>query len=402
MFISDILKSNNVRLLFFLFFNINRELVNNDFEISIRYRKSTKTNTLLDHKIIETNNTLMSNYTSMNFDYNNSTHRARIINDLKLSREELLNEIYRTIQQTKFIYEEDDFEEALYMGLFAFRGSIDLNRFLYSVDLLEINISNSYIKNLTSLLMSSTGVKQLNLNFRELQPEYVKGKKTRNTQIRVNLRWYFDNYINTIKKINIYKAMILEDNVALIHEKDIARSYNNTFIERLLFYKNEIVNSKSNFMRLSEAQKKNEISKWRNELDFEDDKEIIDDKIRRNPQIVTFAKILLPDECVACKDKYNVYDRTFKQAKSGKPFLEIHHVISFGSDNNSDQLENLVKLCPACHRALTPNRAERDYQEKLIKNIIINSSQLNEYLNNFLMEKENVQHKIDFVMANLK
>ena len=38
-----------------------------------------------------------------------------------------------------------------------------------------------------------------------------------------------------------------------------------------------------------------------------------------------------------------------------------------GAKQSGDILENLVKLCPACHRALTPNRAEESYQKKLLK-----------------------------------
>ena len=38
---------------------------------------------------------------------------------------------------------------------------------------------------------------------------------------------------------------------------------------------------------------------------------------------------------------------------SDKHYFELHHVISFGAKQSGDILENLVKLCPACHRALT-------------------------------------------------
>ena len=35
--------------------------------------------------------------------------------------------------------------------------------------------------------------------------------------------------------------------------------------------------------------------------------------IKRNKQIVAAANTILPEECVCCKDMYNIEDRTFKR-----------------------------------------------------------------------------------------
>ena len=41
---------------------------------------------------------------------------------------------------------------------------------------------------------------QLNLNFRNLQKQFVENKNKRNTQVRVNIRWFYDNCLNELEK----------------------------------------------------------------------------------------------------------------------------------------------------------------------------------------------------------
>ncbi|WP_416371508.1 HNH endonuclease [Mycoplasma mycoides] len=76
----------------------------------------------------------------------------------------------------------------------------------------------------------------------------------------------------------------------------------------------------------------------------------------------------------------------------------MHHVLPFSANKSADVFENLVKLCPTCHKALSKNRALEDYQKKLIKNIIDNSVIVSEYLDNFI---ENNQNKVDFIYDRL-
>ncbi|WP_081460783.1 hypothetical protein [Mycoplasma putrefaciens] len=71
---------------------------------------------------------------------------------------------------------------------------------------------------------------QLNLNFRELQPEYIDNIRKRNTQIRINLKWFVNNYFEDLKKINIYKASIITSQKELIDKLKIATNFNNSFI----------------------------------------------------------------------------------------------------------------------------------------------------------------------------
>ncbi|SYV95523.1 HNH endonuclease [Mycoplasma putrefaciens] len=120
--------------------------------------------------------------------------------------------------------------------------------------------------------------------------------------------------------------------------------------------------------------------------------------IKRDAQVVAFARISLPDFCFACNDLYKIEDRTFIHRQTMKPYLEIHHVLSFAYDQSSDVLENLVKLCPACHKALSKNRALECYQKTLIKNIISNSTAIDKYLNDIIVGNED---KVDFVYNRL-
>lgn len=45
-------------------------------------------------------------------------------------------------------------------------------------------------------------------------------------------------------------------------------------------------------------------------------------------------------------------------------------MISLGKNRELDVLENLAKLCPACHRALKKGSSEEEFQKRLIRNIL--------------------------------
>lgn len=397
--VSDVLKSHNLKLLFFVFFNLGSNENNEYFEFRIKYRASKFATIEITNKLLNENNNLISKYTGLIFSVSNKEHISKIKNDIGQDRNSFLNTIYKNIEKSRFEYESAEFEEILYSSLFGFRGSMDISRNYYSVDLLEKNISNDYINHILSLLISIDGAKQLNLNFRELQPQYGINKK-RNTQIRVNLKWFFDKFGNNIGEINKYKKHILDNKRKEILVMKVNSAIDDNFLERLLFYKNQIINSSIKELPLSEEQFGLEILTLRSKLFHID--ELENNQIeRRNSTIVKLAKASLPDECSACKDKYKINDRTFLKKDTTTPYLEIHHVISFGSKNKSDVLENLVKLCPSCHRALTPNISDNKYQKHLISNILKNNILAEKYLDNFFDNIPTENEKIDFVFRNL-
>ena len=122
---------------------------------------------------------------------------------------------------------------------------------------------------------------------------------------------------------------------------------------------------------------------------------------RRDRSIVDIARNFYDDECVCCKNDYPLENRSFKMRKNNKYYLEIHHVISFASDKRGDQIDNLVKVCPTCHRALTKNRANEDYQKILINNILTNSETAFNYVSNFF-EKPELDKMTEFVYEKLQ
>lgn len=401
--ISNILKSNNLKQIATIFFNLGSERneTNENFRLLVTYRKSKYSKLNLDEQIINLNNELMKEYTNLDFEVSGaSTHQVIILNDLNINRKVFLEKLYSKIQRLRFDYTVDQFKEIIIASIFAFRGSQDFTRGYYSVDILRDNISDQYIKDLTSILFSLDDSNQLNMNFRELQPEYLEGKE-RNPQLRINLRWFYDKYGYQVYNINRYKYDILKSNENLISRIKLSSGLTREFMERILFYQENIIERKSFMNKLSSIALKQEVENLRSDLEF-DYENIERSDYTRNTTIVNIANATLPDECVSCKNQYLIKDRSFYLKDSSRYYLEIHHVISFGSDRSGDVLENLVKLCPTCHRALTPNRANESYQKGIISNILDNSDVARDYVKNFVSNPESKDDLVEFVYEKLK
>lgn len=65
---------------------------------------------------------------------------------------------------------------------------------------------------------------------------------------------------------------------------------------------------------------------------------------RRNPDIVVETLLRANGVCESCKQP-----APFLRASDGTPFLEVHHIKSL-ADGGEDTLENVLALCPNCHR----------------------------------------------------
>ncbi|AJP25494.1 HNH endonuclease [Staphylococcus epidermidis] len=384
-----------------VFFNITKQ-DKDRFEVKISYRTSTHATKDLDKNITEKNNELLSKYSNLDFEVKGiGQHVAYIENENNISFEEFMINIFSLIQQKRFTYSSSEFDGIVLNSAFGPRGSIDLKRNYLTIDIYERFISDKYIEMIMNLLISTEATNQLNLNFRNLQKQYVEQTNKRNTQIRINLKWFAENYIDYLSEINTYKEDIIKNNRAILAQNSYTKK-NSSFLERMIFYKEKIVNSNFSFDQLSKPELKRQVEELREELDFSEKPDNELRGIKRNKQIVAAANTILPEECVCCKDMYNVEDRTFKRKDSERYYFELHHVISFGSNQSGDILENLVKVCPACHRALTPNRANEDYQKELIKNILLNSKEANKYVENFIQDPTDYNMKIEYVFANLK
>lgn len=64
----------------------------------------------------------------------------------------------------------------------------------------------------------------------------------------------------------------------------------------------------------------------------------------RNPDVVAEALFLAKGRCERCLAK-----APFTRRSNGEPFLEVHHVVPL-ADGGDDSLENVMALCPNCHR----------------------------------------------------
>lgn len=74
-------------------------------------------------------------------------------------------------------------------------------------------------------------------------------------------------------------------------------------------------------------------------------KEIRTFQYERDPKVVAYTLMMANGVCSDCKNK-----GPFISKITGLPYLEVHHVRTL-KDGGSDTTDNVVALCPNCHRA---------------------------------------------------
>lgn len=414
---SDIISDTNftnIKLLFFMFFNLSN--VSEDksfFEFSINYKKIEKIKEYYEQEDVALiNNENFENYLDLKFSFKNFTHKLLIENDKKLTKKEFFEEIYKKILVIKFNdknFDIDLFEKSFVLGLFAFRGALDFKLNYVSVDVLEKNIDKNYMTKFTNLLLASNWIKNLNFNFnfRNLQKDYYKNERKRHPQVRVQLDLFWQKYKSDLMKLNIAKAYYMDKE---LKNKRLNKNANNKkdYIHRLLFYTNYFTDE-NGIVKIDEKK----VDEYRKILDFkvnEYNKQLgfnktsnSTEKMQRNQQLVEFAKIKLPDFCFGCKDKFDLSVRTFYRKNSNVPYLEIHHTIPFSQDHKNDTIENLVKLCPVCHKAMTKNRADENLQKEIIESILKSSDETTKFIEETFENQinETKGNIVDFVLSKL-
>ena len=323
-----------------------------------------------------------------------------IENDLGISRTSFFNKLYaKLFNDCDWLNDEtlNENKKHFIRGFCELRGSIDTQRPLIAMDYFyESTFELGKARLLADYL--SVPYYLININFRELQDQYVKGINKRNTQLRLQLNWYVKN----IGLINDYKTKIVNDiympfgiekvdSVNYIDMPDKVPKGSDLFLRRLNHFSTKIFGRK-----LSD----NDISNLRNELGF-DISSISTSTVRRDKDIVELVRLYTPDECGACKSKYKIEDRTFTHRRTGRPYFEIHHNIALSNNVELDHEDNLVKLCPVCHAALKQGVGVEKEQKDLIKQILFNYPNVNDFAENFF-DTHDHNTIVDKIYSSLK
>ncbi len=285
-------------------------------------------------------------------------------------------------------------------GFFESRGSIDTQRNFLTLDYffhspLEFNKFHYLIDffNIPS--------EALNFNFRELQHEYTQDINQRNAQFRIYLDWYlyhiglFNPYKARIAH-HVFKTTLIYDGVYYkLNYPPTTKYHGNGFTERAHFYLKNVY---------QQDLDDKSIEKLREQLGWIQKSE----EFKRDSQIINFYRISTPNVCNACCGDYDIKERSFLSLplyqitqRSDSYYTEIHHVISLGKDKELDVLENLAKLCPACHRALKKGASAEGFQKRLIKKIL-NRNKGNLEFAKLRFETDDFLTLIDKVYESLK
>lgn len=84
----------------------------------------------------------------------------------------------------------------------------------------------------------------------------------------------------------------------------------------------------------------------------------------RSMYIKEYAKRVAQGICQLCDKEAPFLD------KQGNPFLEVHH-INYLSNGGEDKIDNVVALCPNCHRRIHMLEDEEDFKKILKKTSLI-------------------------------
>ena len=316
-------------------------------------------------------------------------------NDLGLTKASFFNRLNTKIYSLDFIYDAQFSEEKkmFIRGFSELRGSPDRNRNLLAMD--YVYNSQQECKRVR-LLIDYLNIPPyvVNYNFREFQPEFKGGKK-RATQLRYNINWYA-TYIGFI---NEYKIAVFEHNFYFTAKKIVGdityfvcplpmNSDSTTFESRLAYYSNNVLGKKLS---------KEDTEKFRKLIGA--DKSF--DGFRRNLSIVNYVRYSTPDVCVCCCDDYDIKDRTHKEAKTGRYHFEIHHMISIGQNKELDDVDNLAKICPACHASLGRGSADEKTQKQMIIKIFKHKPNILDFCKSYF-DEENFDIIVHKVWESLK
>ena len=316
-------------------------------------------------------------------------------NDLNLSKDNFSNRLNRKIVNSEFVYEDDltETKKMFIRGFSELRGSLDRNRKLLTMD--YIKNSQPETKRVRLLIDNlCVPVYVVNYNFREFQPDYQAGKE-RETQLRYNVNWYAQNigFINEYRiaafKANFYYTKIRTDgNVTYFDCPQPIKNDNTTFENRIAYYSHNVFGKKLT---------SNDLCKFKDLIGANDNQS----EFRRDASIVNAIRYGTDDVCVCCCDDYDIENRSFIERNTGRFHFEIHHMISVGKNKELDDIDNLAKICPACHAMLGRGSADEETQKNCIRKIFKHKPNILQFCKSYFDEND-YEKVVDLVWKALK
>ncbi len=287
------------------------------------------------------------------------------------------NKIYGVIE--KYLIDlDDDFKKWFLIGFMDGRGSLDFTAKLFSIDIAKDDeITKRKLNTMYNLLGFS-----FNYNPRILQKE----SHTKNDQFRLSLEYYAGNYgffrPFLIEYYQVIKHKILKsDDGFVFYDEDYKGIENNLKTKNL-----EINEFALSIKGLSKEEKLEKAKEYRLQyFDFDSEDEVI----YSNVNVKEEAKAKANYECEINNDHI-----TFISKANNQKYVEAHHLIPFSKRNefdvSIDVVDNLVALCPNCHRKIhlaTDNEKKRlldlllEKREKKLKenSILIDKSKLYQF-----------------------
>lgn len=312
-------------------------------------------------------------------------------NDLNISKESFFSRLYKKLfTDVDYIQGEtlDDNKKNFIRGFCELRGSIDTSRPLLAMDYFY---DNGFELNKARLLNEYMAVPYyiININFRQLQNQYLLGVNKRNTQLRLQLNWYSNN----IGFINEYKVKIIQNSHNSLDYKKINHVHyvefpvveyreSDLFITRLNHFSKKLFDKDLSSKNIDDIRK---------ELGFDIEKDKTGSlKVQRNKEIVELVRLYTSDECAGCKTKFDISKRSFIHRKTGRPYFEIHHTISFNNNIELDHEDNLVKLCPVCHSCIKSGVGTPETQQEIIRNILLNALNVKRFAQGFFDTSDDI------------
>jgi hypothetical protein len=302
--------------------------------------------------------------------------RFYLENDLGLTETQFYSMLHSKFFQSDWIHEDGltNNKKDFIRGFLELRGSVDTTAKFIAQDYFFHNRVELKKATIVTDFMG-VPIKYANYNMRELQHQFVMNINRRNPQFRVNSFYYAMN----VGFLNKYKAKIFErafrtqgsneSNHIKYFQVEMPESRNDdvVFIRYLNFFSNNV------YQRNLTPRA---IGLLRQRLGFDVAGE--SNNTARNRAIITLFDEISPNRCAICGTE-NTYRRP-----DGRQYFEIHHVISLRNGSELDNIANLVKLCPNCHRMMKRNGAPKDDQIRAIITILNQHNEIYEFCSSYL------------------